>query len=344
MTFLSPWWLLLLVPVLGLAAAYLLMHRRRTRYAVRFATLPLLEKVAPRQPGWRRHAPAAAFLLALTTLGFAAGRPEVNLRLPHEQATVIVAVDVSNSMAATDVDPNRLEAARAAARTFIENLPDTFNVGVVAFSGSTQVLAAPTTDHDEAAASLQRLELADSTAIGEAVFTSLDQIASMAAAQDDADTQQPSTGPGRGATDGQDGAGEPNQQAPERIPGRVVLLSDGSNTQGRDPEQAAQAASDAEVPVSTIAYGTPDGTIDLGGRQVPVPADEEAMAELADATGGQTYTATSGDELEAVYEDIGSSIGWRTEPREITPYLAAAAFLFLLGAGAMSLRWFARLP
>jgi Ca-activated chloride channel family protein len=214
----------------------------------------------------------------------------------------------------------------------------------VAFSGSAQVLAAPTTDHDEAAASLQRLEVADSTAIGEAVFTSLDQIASMAANRDDAETPQPSTGSDQGATDGGNGDTEPNQQAPERIPGRIVLLSDGSNTQGRDPEQAAQAASDAQVPVSTIAYGTPDGTIDLGGRQVPVPADEEAMAQLADATGGQTYTATSGDELEAVYEDIGSSIGWRTEPREITPYLAAAAFLFLLGAGAMSLRWFARLP
>jgi Ca-activated chloride channel family protein len=315
MTFLSPWWLLLLAPVLALAAAYVVAQRKRHRYAVRFATLPMLDKVAPSQPGWRRHAPAAAFVLALLTLGVAAGRPEAEIRVPHERATVIVAIDVSRSMQATDVSPNRLDAAREAASAFVENLPETFNVGVVTFSGTTSVLAAPTTDHDDVAARLQSLTLGDSTAIGEAVFTSLDQVATMAQGEEGVD-----------------------------VPARIVLLSDGTNTRGRNPEAAAAAATEAGVPVSTIAYGTPNGTIESQGRSVPVPVDEESLAALADGTGGQAYTAESGDELAAVYDDIGSSIGWRTEPRELTPYLAAFALLLALGAGVMSLRWFARLP
>src|SRR5688572_11514876 len=179
MTFHTPWALLLLLPVVAMAAAYLILQRRRRRYAVRFASLPMLDSVAPHSPGWRRHAPAAAFVLALVSLGLAAARPELDVRVPHERATVIVAIDVSQSMQATDVSPNRLSAARDAAGAFIGGLPESFNVGVVTFSGSTSVLAAPTTDHD-VVARLQGLTMADSTAIGEAVFTSLDQVAAMA--------------------------------------------------------------------------------------------------------------------------------------------------------------------
>ncbi|MGL4178755.1 MAG: VWA domain-containing protein [Dermatophilaceae bacterium] len=340
MTFLSPWWLLLLVPVLALAVLYVVAQRRRSRYAVRFAALPMLDKVAPSTPGWRRHAPAVAFLLALVSLGLAAARPETEVRVPYDRATVIVAIDVSRSMEATDVDPNRLDAAREAARAFIGNLPDQFNVGVVTFAGSTSVLAAPSTDHEAVAAQLDRLTLADSTAIGEAVFTSLEQVASMASSQGDGDGDGGSAG-GDGGAAGEDG-GSPGEA--EAVPARIVLLSDGTNTRGRDPELAATAATEARVPVSTIAYGTPDGTIETEGQTVPVPVDAESLATLAESTNGQAYTAESGDELAAVYDDIGSSIGWRTEPREITPYLAALAALALLAAGAMSLRWFARLP
>ncbi|MFC7492212.1 VWA domain-containing protein [Knoellia alttitudinis] len=315
MQLLSPLWLLLLIPLAALAFTYVVLQRRRRRYAVRFAALPLLDKVAPQQPGWRRHAPAAAFLLALTALGLAAARPVIDVRVPHERATVIVAIDVSRSMEATDVEPNRMEAARNAAAAFIENLPETFNVGLVTFAGSTSVLAAPTTDHDSVAATLDNLPMANSTAIGEAVFTSLDQVASMAEGEADVD-----------------------------VPARIVLLSDGTNTSGRSPDEAATAATEAAVPVSTIAYGTQDGTVELQGQVIPVPVDVESLATLAEGTGGQAYTAESGDELAEVYDDIGSSIGWRTEPREITPYLSALGFLLGLAAGAMSLRWFARLP
>ncbi len=336
MTFLSPWWLLLLLPVLALLDAYVLAQRRRQRYAVRFASLPMLDSVAPDRPGWRRHAPATAFVLALATLAVATARPEMDIRVPHERATVIVAIDVSRSMEATDVTPNRLDAARAAAATFVEGLPDTFNVGVVTFSGTTAVLAEPTTDHAAVIARLQTLSLADSTAIGEAVFTSLDQVAAMAARADD---------PGGPADGGGTGDGNESEDGEEvDVPARIVLLSDGSNTRGREPAEAAVAASEAGVPVSTIAYGTESGVIESLGRTIPVPVDEETLAELADTTGGQAYTAATGDELTAVYEDIGSSIGWRTEPRELTPYLAALALVLMTVGGVMSLRWFARLP
>ncbi len=315
MELLAPLWLLLLVPLVAIAVTYVVMQRRRRRYAVRFASLPLLDKVAPEQPGWRRHAPAAAFLLAMAAMGLAAARPVVELRVPHERATVIVAIDVSRSMQATDVEPNRMEAAKQAAASFIENLPDTFNVGLVTFSGSTSVVATPSTDHEAVAGALEGLTMANSTAIGEAVMTSLGQVASMAEGDENLD-----------------------------VPARIVLLSDGTNTTGRSPDEAAIAATEAAVPVSTIAYGTQEGTVEIEGRLVPVPVDVEALAALAEGTGGQAYTAESGDELAEVYEDIGSSIGWRSEPREMTPYLAAAGFLLALGAGAMSLRWFARLP
>ena len=342
MTFLSPWWLLLLLPVLALLVAYVLSQRRRQRYAVRFASLPMLDSVAPDRPGWRRHAPATAFALALATLAVATARPEMDIRVPHERATVIVAIDVSRSMEATDVTPNRLDAARAAAATFVEGLPDTFNVGVVTFSGTTAVLAEPTTDHDEVIARLQTLSLADSTAIGEAVFTSLDQVAAMAARADEPGGSADEDGADGGEATGGEGGSEDGEEVD--VPARIVLLSDGSNTRGREPAEAAVAASEAGVPVSTIAYGTESGVIESQGRTIPVPVDEETLAELADTTGGQAYTAATGDELTAVYEDIGSSIGWRTEPRELTPYLAALALVLMTVGGVMSLRWFARLP
>ncbi len=315
MTLLSPGWLLMLVPVALLALAYLLQQRRRSRYAVRFASLPMLERLIPHRPGWRRHAPATALLFTFALLGLAAARPEMEVRVPRENATVIVAVDVSTSMQATDVEPNRLDAAAAAATQFVEELPEGFNAGVVTFSGRTAVRAAPTDDRDAVVAALQGLTLSGRTAIGEGVFTSLEQVAAMAVQADEDD-----------------------------VPAHVVLLSDGTNTTGRTPEEAARAAQAAGIPVSTIAYGTPDGTIESQGRVVGVPVDEETLATLAEDSDGRAYTAQSSDELTQVYADIQSSIGWRMEPREVTQYAAAGALLLGLLAAAMSLRWFSRMP
>ncbi len=315
MTFLTPIWLLLLLPVAALAAAYVVVLRRRQRYAVRFASLPMLERVVPRRPGWRRHVPATLVLLALTCLGLAAARPEMTLRLPYDRATVMVAIDTSGSMAATDVPPNRLEAAKAAAVAFVDDLPDTVNVGVVSFAGSSVVVSAPTTDHAQVLEQIGALDLGGGgTAIGEAVFSSLGQVGRMT-----------------------------EQADAEPVPTRVVLLSDGENTAGRSPEVAAAAAAEAALPVSTIAYGTPNGTIQGPQGSSRVPVDEAALRELAEATGGTAYTAQSGEELRSVYDDIGSSIGWRTQQQEVTPYLAALGLLVAVGAGALSLRWFSRL-
>lgn len=315
MTFLSPLWLLILLPVAALAVAYLVLQRRRQRYAVRFASLPMLDKVVPRRPGWRRHLPATLVVVALTCLGLAAARPELSLRVPYDRTTVMVAIDTSGSMAAPDVPPTRLEAAKSAAVAFVDQLPDTVNVGVVSFAGGSTVVAAPTTDHAQAQQQIADLQLSGGgTAIGESVFSSVDQIEAMVAESD----------------------GEP-------VPSRVVVLSDGSNTAGRSPDAAATAATEAGIPVSTIAYGTEDGIMpnSRGGTRVPV--NGETLAQLAEATGGTAYAAETGEELRDVYADIGSSIGWRTEQRDVTPYLAALALLISVSAGALSLRWFSRL-
>jgi Ca-activated chloride channel homolog len=315
MTFLTPIWLLLLLPVAALAAAYVVVVRRRQRYAVRFASLPMLERVVPRRPGWRRHVPGTLVLLALTCLGLAAARPEMTLRLPYDRATVMVAIDTSGSMAATDVPPNRLEAAKAAAVAFVDGLPDTVNVGIVSFAGSSAVVSAPTTDHAQVQEQIGSLDLGGGgTAIGEALFSSLGQVERMTEQAD----------------------GEP-------VPTRVVLLSDGENTAGRSPDAAAAGAAEAALPVSTIAYGTPNGTIEGPRGSSRVSVDEAALGELAEATGGTAYTAQSGEELSNVYDDIGSSIGWRTQQQEVTPYLAALGLLVAVGAGTLSLRWFSRL-
>jgi len=319
MTFLSPGRLWLLLAVAALVALYVVMQRRRKAYAVRFTTLPLLDKVAPRSPGWRRHVPAAAFLLMLLFLAVGFARPTADVQVPRERATVLVAVDVSTSMQATDVEPSRLEAAERAAGAFIDQLPDRFNVGLVTFSGSANVVVAPTTDHAAVRAAVEDLQLGRSTAIGEAVFSSLQSIQALNASL----------------------GGTPDSEPP---PARIVLMSDGSNTSGRSPEQAAQAATAAQVPVSTIAYGTPEGTITLGEQTVPVPVDEAALRQLADATGGQAYTAASGEELGAVYDDIGSSIGSRTERQDVGARFVGAGLLAAAGAAAASLAWFSRLP
>ncbi|MEU4396744.1 VWA domain-containing protein [Kribbella sp. NPDC023855] len=315
MKFEQPLWLWLLLIVPALVVAYLIAQRRRSKYAVRFATLPMLEKVAPTRPGWRRHAPAFAFLAALTVLTIAIARPVADVRVPRERATVVVAMDISNSMAATDVEPNRFEVAKSAATEFVNSLPEQFNVGLVSFARTANVVAPPSTNHQATVDAINRLTLTDSTAIGEAVLTSLTAVQNLDA----------------------DAANDPP-------PARIVLLSDGGNTAGRPIDEAAEAAVQAGVPVSTIAYGTPQGTVDIEGRSIPVPADTESLRGLADATSGSFYSAESDEELRSVYSDLQSSIGWTTEEREITNLVAGIALAVALLAGLASLLWFSRLP
>ena len=305
-------WLLLLVA--ALAAAYVVLQRRRSTYAVRFSTLPLLASVAPRRPGWRRHVPAAVLLLSLVALTTAFARPQAEVRVPREQATVVVAIDTSLSMQATDVSPDRLTAAKSSATAFVRSLPATFGVGLVSFNGVAQLVVPPTKDHVAVTSAVQGLRLGPSTAIGEAVFACLNAITS--SVQGD--------GP--------------------RPAARIVLLTDGTNTVGRDLASAAAAARDAHVPVSTISFGTPDGVVDVQGQQVPVPVDVEGMKQLAGDTGGSAFTAQSGGELRKVYADIGKQVGTTTQRREVTDAFTGLGLVLALLAGAASLAWTSRLP
>jgi Ca-activated chloride channel family protein len=315
MTFLAANRLWLLAAVAALLVAYVVLQGRRKKYVVRFTNLALLGVVAPKQPRWRRHVPATALLLSLVMLVLAFARPNHEERVPRERATIIMALDVSLSMDATDVAPTRIEAAKAAAKSFVDLLPTRFQVGLISFAGTAQVLVAPTTDHELLKRAIDGLSLREGTAIGEAIYASLDAIKSV-----------PS---------------DPGQPPP---PARIVLMSDGETTQGRDNATASAAAAEAKVPVSTIAFGTPGGTIVHQGRRISVPVNAAALRVIATDTGGNAFQAGSGDELKKVYADVGSSIGYVTEPREITVWFVGLGLICLLAAAAASLVWFSRLP
>ncbi len=323
MNFLSPERLWLLVLVAALVGIYVSIQRRRKVYSLRFASPELFDSIAPEGPGFRRHVPPIVFLAALAVLVAAFAQPARQVRVPRERATVIVAIDVSLSMQATDVEPDRLSAAQMAANRFIDELPPSLNVGIVAFAGSASVLVSPTIDRLPAHNAINNLRLAESTAIGEAIFTSLDALANVPA----------------------DGGAEPP-------PARIVLLSDGQTTIGRPDSEAVDAAVEADVPVSTIAFGTTRGTIEYDDpntplverQEIPVPVMEDNLRAIADGTNGAFFTASSLDELEAVYNDIGSAIGYELVDREITDWFVGGGIALLALAAAFSLVWFQRLP
>ena len=313
--FLQPWWLLVLLPVLAVAGAYVWRQFRRRAYAVRFTNVDLLRTLAPKGLGWRRHAAAGAFLLSLFALGTAMARPSVDTEEPLERATVMLAIDVSLSMEADDVAPTRIQAAQEAAKAFVDELPPTYNLGLVSFAKSANVLVPPSKDRAAVLTAIDGLTLAEATATGEAVFTSLDAIRSVPA-------------------DGANGA----------PPARIVLLSDGYRTSGRSVEDAAAAAAAANVPVSTIAFGTDAGVVDIRGDLQRVPVDRLSLEQMAEATDGYFYEAASVTELKQVYEDMGSSIGHRVQAREVTQWYAGVALLLGLIAAVLSLLWTSRLP
>ncbi|PXY23503.1 VWA domain-containing protein [Prauserella coralliicola] len=319
MSFLSPERLWLLLGVAALLVAYVLLQRRRSRYAMRFTNLPLLERVASARPGWRRHVPAGLFLamLGLLVVGFA--QPVDEVRVPRERATVLVAVDVSLSMRAADVPPDRLAAARDAAAEFVNGLPEEFNVGLVAFAGNATVLVPPVTDRDALHAGLDRLDVGATgtagTAIGEAIAASLDAVRGLDA-----------------------------QAVTEPPPARIVLLSDGANTAGRSPEDMAADAGAADIPVDTISVGTEDGEVEISGQWQDVPVDGETLRMVAEQTGGSYHEAATATELRDVYGDIGSSVGYRTEERDASSRFIGFGLLAALATAGTSMLWFSRIP
>lgn len=319
MNYIEPVRLWLLAGVAGLAVVYVVLQRRRRQYAVRFTNIALLEAVAPKRPGWRRHATAAAFLVAIASLVVAFARPTHDQKVPRERATVVVAIDTSLSMIATDVTPSRIQAVKTAAKAFVDQLPPKINVGLVSFDANARLAVSPTTDRAKVKKAIDRLQPNEGTAIGEAIFTALEAIKQQAVADD---------------------------SAVNTVPARIVLMSDGKTTVGRPNELAVAAANQAKVPVSTIAFGTDHGEITVPQEPlpVPVPVDPVALKSIADATGGSFFTATSEAELQKVYANIGSSIGFDVEQREISSWFVGAALLAMMATAAMSLAWFNRLP
>jgi Ca-activated chloride channel homolog len=313
--FLEPAWLLGVIPVLALAAVYVWRQRRRAATAVRFSNLQLLETLVPKGIGWqRRYLGAACLFAGLLSLAASLAKPAMDMKLPSERATIVLAIDVSLSMQAGDVEPSRIEAAQEAAKQFTADLPVKYNLGLVSFARSAQVLVPPTKDRQPVLEAIDRLQLAEATATGEAVFTALEAIKSVP-------VEDPSDPP----------------------PARILLLSDGYRTYGRPTEEAAAAAVEAGVPVSTVAFGTDEGMVDIAGQLQRVPVDRVALADLAESTGGFFYEAASAEELKRVYHDMGSSLGLRLVPVDLTRWFAAAALLLALLAGGFGLLWTNRL-
>lgn len=308
-------WLLLLVP--ALIVIYVLLSRLRSRRGVRFTNTSLLGAVVRPQSQWRRHLAVALSLLSLVTLTLAWAIPQGMMEVPRERATVVVVLDVSRSMAATDVKPDRFTVAKEEAKAFIASVPPQFNVALVTLSGSPAMVIPPTTDRYAVGSAIDRLELKDSTAIGEAIVRGLSAL--------DLAPRDPA---------------KPDEPAP----GAIVLLSDGTNTLGRPAMQGAQEAKEAKRKVFTIAYGTENGYVDYEGKRETVPVDRPLMEEIAKATGGQAYVAKNAGQLAEVYRSIGSSMGTEMAKREVTSRYAGYGFGFAVLAALCAISLSARWP
>ncbi|AQX17027.1 magnesium chelatase [Tessaracoccus lapidicaptus] len=306
-------WTLLLLPVLVIV--YLVLLRLKGRVALRFTNTGVLNRVVGAQRRWTRHLAVAMSLASLVALGLAYANPLGTERQPRERATVVLVVDTSLSMSAEDVEPSRLEAAKAAAGTFVENLPDSFNVAVVALSGRPSIVVPPTTDRGVTQRAIAALELADGTAIGDSIDAALRAV-----------DQAP-----------------PGEDDEEPAPAMVVLLSDGASTEGAAPDQAVSRAKGRDIPVFTIAYGTQNGFVDIDGQRENVAPDTATLERIAVETGGRSVDADDAESLATAYRQIGSVVGYEDVKKPITAQYAFAALGFAivaaLGAVMMAARW-----
>jgi Ca-activated chloride channel homolog len=315
MSFAEPIFLLglLLVPLALLARVA--SRRRARRHAVRFTAVPSMKRAAAVAPAWLRHLPAALALAALTALVLAMARPERTVAIPLERASIMLVTDHSRSMLAGDVEPNRLTAAKRAATSFLDEVPEPVRVGVVAFSTAPDAVRAPSEDRGEARAVIDDQVADGATATGGALRVAIDTL-------------------------GQDRRGG------KRPPAAIVLLSDGKTTTGPNPVEVAATARTQRIPIFTISLGTRDATVPNPGFGPPIPAtpDPETLRRIADASGGRAFTAEDDEELSSIYRRLGSRLGTKEERREVTAAFAVGGALLLLGAAATSVRRSARLP
>lgn len=311
---------LVVLPVL-LALAYVVVQRRRRKYAVRFTSVDLLASVAPRRPGWQRHVPAALLLAAVTLLVVSIAHPTTSRKVARNRAAIILTLDTSASMSSDDVAPSRLQAAEEQAATFVKGLPEGLQVGLVSFDRTARVLVSPTTDRSTVLAAIDNLRVGPGTATADAIDVSLEAIKSIPATAD----------------------GTP-------VPAVVVLMSDGTPTVGRDDlspaqavTQASEAARTANVPVNTIAFGTAQGTVRVNGESVSVPVDPAAMAKIADDTGGRTFTAENAGELKSVYSELQKAIGFDVRKTDISAWFTVIGLVLAVGAAIAAMLWTERI-
>ncbi|WP_410669953.1 VWA domain-containing protein [Amycolatopsis sp. cmx-4-68] len=321
--FTAPWWFLLLIAVAAVAVGYVLAQRARRKRTMRFANLELLEKVAPKSQGWVRHLPAVLIVLSLLILTVALAGPTAEQKVPRNRATVLLVIDVSLSMEATDVAPTRLKAAQDAATQFAQNMTPGINLGLISFAGTATVLVNPTTDRNGVIKAIENLKLAQSTATGEGIFAALQSVESFSSVVGGAD-------------------GPP--------PARIVLMSDGKQTvpedlyAARGGYTAAQAAKQAGVPISSISFGTTHGSVTIDDKPQPVSVDDESLREIARLSGGDFYKAASAEELKKVYADLGEQIGYEIKDADASkPWVVAGTLILMIGAAA-SLFFGQRLP
>lgn len=337
MSFIWPPVLLLLLAIPVGVWAYRSRERRRAERAAQFGWGAAAGETAPataRRARWTRRVPAVCTVAGITILVLSLARPESVIGVPRLEGTVLLAFDVSGSMAATDVAPTRIEAAKIAALAFVDKAPSSVRIGVVVFSDTGFSTQVPTSDRVAVLAAIQRLEPERGTSLGGGILESL---AAIDAADDSTDYY---TNPS--ASSRPDPTPVP---AGVYVPAIIVLLTDGENTVQSDPLAAAQEARDRGVRIDTVGIGSPAGTtIEVEGFLVHTQLDAAALQAIADRTDGTYHAAEDLDDLSAIYDEVGSRLVVRTEPFELTPLLAAVGFALLLVGGLFSLRWFGRMP
>ncbi len=331
MSFIWPAMLVFLALIPLCVGMYIRMQRRRRRLAASYGSLGLVQATAGRRPGARRHIPPALFLAGLTVLTIALARPQMVISLPREEGTVILAFDVSGSMAADDLKPTRMEAAKAAARDFVQRQPRTVQIGVVAFSDSGLAVQTPTNDQEAILAAINRLTPQRGTSLGQGILAALNAVA--------VGTGQ---GPRRYSNLTPTPTPIPKGSDTSAI---IVLLTDGENNESPDPLAAAQAAADRGVRVYTVGIGSAAGTtLRTNGFTVHTQLDEAMLQQISHLTEGAYYNAESQQDLRTIYENLGLQLVTKPEKTEVTSLFAGAGLLVLLIGGALSLLWFGRVP